>query len=281
MDNLINIKNEDGKSAAEEKKQLVVIDERELLGKQFRIYGDVENPLFLAKEVAEWIEHSNSRMMLQGVDEDEKVVRNVYTLGGNQEQWFLTEDGMYEVLMQSRKPIAKQFKKEVKNILRTIRKHGAYMTDATIEKTLTDPDFIIGLATELKKERQRAKELELTTKKQEQIIGELKPSADYTDRILKNRGLVTITQIAKDYGMSGTAMNKLLNELKIQYKQSDQWLLYRNHSGKGYTHSETIDITRSDGRPDISMITKWTQKGRLFLYEVLKAEGYVPTIERN
>lgn len=195
---------------------------------------------------------------------------------------FLTESGVYKLVFKSNKPDAERFQNWVTDeVLPTIRKHGAYMMEATIEKTLTDPDFIIGLATELKKERQRAKELELTTKKQEQIIGELKPSADYTDRILKNRGLVTITQIAKDYGMSGTAMNKLLNELKIQYKQSDQWLLYRDHSGKGYTHSETIDITRSDGRPDISMITKWTQKGRLFLYEVLKVEGYVPTIERN
>ena len=91
--------------------ELRIVDERNLLGKDFRIYGDLENPLFLAKDVAEWIEHSNSRVMLDSVDDSEKVVRNVYTLGGNQESWFLTEDGLYEVLMQSRKPIAKAFKK--------------------------------------------------------------------------------------------------------------------------------------------------------------------------
>lgn len=85
---------------------LEIIKEQEVLGKEFRIYGDAENPLFLAKDVAEWIEHSNPRMMLSKVDEDEKVVNNVYTLGGNQQTWFLTEDGLYEVLMQSRKPIA-------------------------------------------------------------------------------------------------------------------------------------------------------------------------------
>ena len=101
-------------------KEIKVIDEREVLGKHFRVYGDIENPLFLAKDVAEWIEHSNPRMMLQKIDEDEKVVNNVYTLGGNQEAWFLNEDGLYEVLMQSRKPIAKQFKKEVKKILKQI-----------------------------------------------------------------------------------------------------------------------------------------------------------------
>ena len=108
--------------------EMQIIEQREVLGKDFKIYGDYENPLFLAKDVAEWIEHSNARMMLQSVDDDEKVVKNAYTLGGNQEQWFLTENGLYEVLMQSRKPIAKEFKKQVKEILKSIRKHGAYMT---------------------------------------------------------------------------------------------------------------------------------------------------------
>lgn len=106
---------------------LTVINEQEVLGKHFRIFGTINNPLFLAKDVAEWIEHSNPRMMLQAVDDDEKGVRNVYTPGGVQESWFLTEDGLYEVLMQSRKPIAKSFKKKVKEILKSIRKNGAYI----------------------------------------------------------------------------------------------------------------------------------------------------------
>lgn len=95
---------------------LTVINQQEVLGKDFKIYGTAENPLFLAKDVAEWIEHSNPRMMLNNIDEEDKVVNNVYTLGGNQEMWLLTEDGLYEVLMQSRKPIAKAFKKEVKKL---------------------------------------------------------------------------------------------------------------------------------------------------------------------
>lgn len=115
----------------------------------------------------------------------------------------------------------------------------------------------------------------------EQIIGELKPKADYTDMILRNKGLVTITQIAKDYGMTGTEMNKKLHELGIQYRQSEQWLLYKEYQGLGYTHSETVEITRADGRPDIKMNTKWTQKGRLFIYDKLKVEGILPIIERN
>lgn len=130
---------------------------------------------------------------------------------------------------------------------------------------------------ELQGDRQRLIE-EVNVKNQ--VIGELKPKADYTDKILKNPGLVTITQIAKDYGMSGQEMNRILHELGIQFKQSGQWLLYREFHGKGYTHSETVDITRADGRADIKMNTKWTTKGRLFLYDKLKEAGIVPVIER-
>lgn len=114
-----------------------------------------------------------------------------------------------------------------------------------------------------------------------QIIGELKPKADYYDEILKNPGLVTITQIAKDYGMSGKKMNDILHDLGIQYKQSGQWLLYDKYSKNGYTHSETVDIVRSDGRRDVKMNTKWKQKGRIFLYNMLKKKGIVPMIEQE
>lgn len=101
------------------------------------------------------------------------------------------------------------------------------------------------------------------------------------DYILKNRSLVTITQIAKDYGMSGQAMNKILHNLGIIYNQSGQWLLYSRHQARGYTHSETVSITHADGREAVKMNTKWTQKGRLFLYDTLKKEDIVPVIERG
>lgn len=103
-----------------------IIEQREVLGKQFRIYGDFENPLFLAKDVAEWIEHSDVSMMLSKTDDDEKLIQTILVSGQNRKYWFLTEDGLYEVLMQSRKPIAKQFKKQVKAILKEIRKTGSY-----------------------------------------------------------------------------------------------------------------------------------------------------------
>lgn len=132
------------------------------------------------------------------------------------------------------------------------------------------------VAAEEEKER-----LQLESKQKEQIIGELKPKADYTDVILKSNSLVTITQIAKDYGMSGQEMNSLLHELKVQYKLSDQWLLYSKYHNEGYTHSETIPIKHKNGRLEPKMNTKWTQKGRLFLYELLKENGVLPVIERE
>ncbi|MEK4815762.1 phage regulatory protein/antirepressor Ant [Macrococcus sp. FSL R5-0951] len=121
--------------------------------------------------------------------------------------------------------------------------------------------------------------LHLENTMQKQQIGELKPKANYVDMILKSKSLVTIGQIAKDYGMSAQEMNKLLQRFKIQYKQSGQWLLYSNHHAKGYTHSETTEITHKDGSVSVRMHTKWTQKGRLFLYEFLKRRDIIPVIE--
>lgn len=147
-----------------------------------------------------------------------------------------------------------------------------------LERDWNSPEKVMARA--LKIADKKILYLESENARQKQLIGELKPKADYVDTILRNKGLVTITQISKDYGMSGRAMNKLLAEMGIQYKQSGQWLLYSKYHDKGYTHSETINITRSDGRPDITMETKWTQKGRLYLYERLKEENILPLIEQ-
>lgn len=168
--------------------------------------------------------------------------------------------------------------KEISMIQRNEKGKEARQYFIAVEKEYNSPEKIMARALRIADET--INRLSLVTKKQEQLIGELKPKADYLDAILKNKGLVTITQISKDYGMTGTAMNNKLHELGIQYKQSDQWLLYRAYQDKGYTFSETIDIVRSDGRPDVKMNTKWTQKGRLFLYELLKDNGILPTIER-
>lgn len=115
--------------------------------------------------------------------------------------------------------------------------------------------------------------LQTENDKQRQIIGELKPKADYVDFILKSIGTMATTQIAADYGISANKINKILHEERIQRKVGDQWILYREHMDNGYTKSETIPITRSDGRPDTKLFTKWTQKGRLMINEVLNRSG--------
>ena len=168
--------------------------------------------------------------------------------------------------------------KEIAMIQRSAKGRQARKYFIEVEKMWNSPEMIMKRALEIA--NKKVEHLQLVTSKQKQLIGELKPKADYTDKILKNTGLVTITQIAKDYGMSGQKMNELLHNLKVQYKQSDQWLLYSEHHGKGYTHSETVDIKRSAGREDIKMNTKWTQKGRLFIYDLLKKNYILPLIEK-
>lgn len=119
-----------------------------------------------------------------------------------------------------------------------------------------------------------------TIEEQGEVIEVLEPKAKYTDTILQNSSLVNISQIAKDYGMSGQALNKKLNELKVQYKQGGQWLLYSKYQDKGYTHSKTSNLYDTVGIDKVVMSTKWTQKGRLFLYELLKKNGILPVVER-
>ena len=154
-------------------KELKVINEQEILGKQFRIYGDIDNPLFLAKDVAEWIDYDKSQLskMLKNVDDEEKVRNNVTTLGGVQNTWFLTEDGLYEVLMQSRKPIAKQFKKQVKQILKQIRQTGGYIpiNNEDDEAEIMAKALLIA---------------QKTIEKKDKLIAELEPKAEVYDRFI-------------------------------------------------------------------------------------------------
>ena len=186
---------------------------------------------------------------------------------------FITEPQFYKLAIKANNQVAEKFQNWVTSeVLPSIRKHGAYMTDEKIEEVLLNPDTIIKLATELKTERERRSIAE-------QRVNELTPKASYYDLVLSNKSLVTITQIAKDYGMSGQAMNHKLHDLGIIYKQGDTWLLYSKYQRTGWTHSETIMVTKSDGTQKAVMHTKWTQKGRLGLYELLKRHGILPLIE--
>lgn len=254
---------------------LQVIEQREVLSQDFKIYGDIDNPLFLAKDVAEWIEHSRTSEMLKSIDEDEKLMQTILASGQNRKMWFLTEDGLYEVLMQSRKPIAKQFKKEVKKILKDIRRKGMYATD----ELLDNPDLLIKVATQLKEERNLRIEMEQQNEMLQQTVAEYEPKVNYLDVILSSDDTVTVSQIAQDYGMTPNQLNKILNELKVQHKVNKQWILNKKYKGQGYVKSKTFDIPKKDGGIKVVMDTRWTQKGRIMLYDLLKDEGYYPQVD--
>ncbi len=252
-----------------------VLSETELLGHKFTVYGTVENPLFLAKEVAECIEYDQSSVnkLVNLVDDDEKVRNNLPTPGGNQQVWLLTEDGLYEVLMQSRKPIAKEFKKGVKEILKTIRKTGGYLAtkqDDTPEEIMARA-LTIAQAT-LAKREERLKQLEAQAEQQKATIEiqteEIKkaaPKVSYYDKHLQSVNTQTSTQAAKQIGMDAEKLHKKLKEIGIIYRQSGQWILHAPYSTWGMHSTRTQTYTRSDGSTGTSVYTVWTTKGVRFI----------------
>ena len=188
---------------------------------------------------------------------------------------FITEPQLYKLVIKTNSPVADKFQDWVtEEVLPSIRKHGAYLTNDKIEEILLSPDTLIKVATELKNERE--KNVLLT-----QQVSESRPKADYYDKIMQSKSLVTITQIAKAYGWSAKQMNDKLHSLGVQYKIGGQWVLYSKYQDKGYTFSTTVDITKRDGSSDVKMNTKWTQKGRVFIYNLLKVDDILPTIEQE
>lgn len=249
------------------------------------------NALLKANDVAVALGYTNPQ---KAIRDHCKRVNVLFTPSakGLQPTKFIPEPDVYRLVMRSRMPEAERFQDWVcEEVLPAIRKTGAYMTDAALRRAVSDPDFLIGLAETIKKERQDRKVLEEKCGEQESLIGqqtemlsrqkeeieELGKRATYVDYVLQCKGLLDITQIAQDYGMSGRAMNALLHERKIQYRDNRQWILYAAYKDKGYVHSATLSLDNGKS----VMRTQWTQAGRLFIYERLKADGIIPVMERT
>lgn len=253
-------------------------------GQEVRTVTINDEPYFVGKDVAMNLKyHQPADTIRNHVQPEDKGVYKLSTPGGEQKMTVINESGLYDLIFDASRQSKSQEVREnarkfrhwvTSEVLPTIRKHGAYMTPAKIEEVLTDPDTIIKLATQLKQER----EGRLIA---EQKVNELTPKATYYDKVLADKSLVTITQIAKDYGMSGRAMNKKLHELKVIYKQGQTWLLYAKYQKTGWTHSETVMVPKKDGTEKAVLNTKWTQQGRLGLYELLKSNDIIPLIEQE
>ena len=256
-------------------KELKIFDNEEF--GQIRTIIDKNNePWFVGKDVAEILKYKDtSDALKRHVDNEDKLTRCFTDSGQKRNMYVINESGLYSLIFSSKMDKAKEFKRWVTSeVLPSIRRDGGYIV---ANENDTEEDI---LAKAMLIAEKRIEKLKFESKKKDQIIGELKPKADYVDKILQNKSLIKVSSIAKDYGMSAYQMNRLLHELKIQYKQGDQWLLYANIQDKGYTSSETHVYPKKDGTTDVRLLTKWTQKGRIFLYEELKRNGYLPTIER-
>lgn len=250
---------------------------------EIRTAGTADEPMFCLADVCRVLELSNisetkRRLIKDGVSSIE-VIDN---LGRKQQANFINEQNLYKVIMRSDKPQAEPFQDWVcGEVLPTIRKTGGYiaanaqMTDEEIMATA----LRIGEAT-IRKRDERIRQLEAEAKQKDVLISDMRKGNDYLNTILQSNGTVTTTQIAQDYGMSAMALNRKLAEMRVQHKVNGQWILYATHQAKGYVHSRTLNLTHRDGRPYTCMVTEWTQRGRLFLYDALKEVGVLPVIEQ-
>jgi prophage antirepressor-like protein len=226
---------------------------------QVRILEKDNELWFVAKDVCDCLEIKNTTDALKRLDNDE---RSRFNLGRQGETNIVNEYGLYNLVLSSRKPEAKEFKRWITHdVIPQIRKTGTYSMN--IPKSL--PEALRAYANEVESHNAT----KAIVAQQEQQITEFKPVKDYVDKILSSKSCLTITQIAADYGMSAQELNKILHEAGLQRKVGDQWILYKQHMAKGFTKSETFTFCRSDGRLDSKITTKWTQKGRLEIHNIL------------
>lgn len=246
-----------------------------------RTAGTAEEPMFCATDICSALGYKNtSKAVSDNVDEEDRYNQQLERGGV---MTFVTESGMYSLILRSKMPNARQFKHWVTSeVLPSIRKTGGYIaTNANMTDAEILAKAVLVAQTTIDKRNERIRQLEAENGEQKTLIAQMQKGNDYLNTILQSTGTVTTTQIAQDYGLSAMAFNKKLNDMRIQHKVNGQWILYSGHQAKGYVHSKTITFYRSDGRPDTKMCTEWTQRGRLFLYDALKEAGILPVIERN
>lgn len=256
--------------------ELMIFDNPEF-GK-IRVIEQNGEPWFVAADVCKALDIGNPTQALTRLDKDEVTL---ISNEGYREMNFINEPGLYTLVLGSRKTEARAFKRWITHeVVPSIRKHGLYATESTVEAMLNDPDTAIRLLQEIKEERERRKVLETENAAQRQAIADFQPLKQYLDTILSSESTMATSQIAADYDMSARRLNKILHEEGIQHCVNGQWILYREHMGKGYTKSITIPITRSDGNLDTKLHTQWSQKGRLLIHQILTARGIVAVMDR-
>lgn len=236
--------------------------------------------MFVGKDVATILGYSNTRDALaRHVDEEDKAGVGIHDGSQMREVVVINESGLYSLILSSKMSAAKKFKRWVTSeVLPAIRKHGMYAIDELID----NPDLAIAALTQLKEEREKNKALVQTVAVQTQQIAEMKPKASYYDVVLNCKDLVSMTVIAKDYGWSANHMNQVLHEYGVQFKQGGKiWILYQKYAEMGLTSTKTHTYNGSDGTVHTKPHTYWTQKGRLFIYDLLKADGILPIMEQE
>lgn len=250
--------------------EIRIISKSTFLDKEIDVWGSVENPLFRANDVQNWLGLKNVSRAVANVDEDERLNLKL-SRGGS--MWFLTEEGVYELLMQSRKPIAKQFKKGVKKILHEIRTKGGYI--ATNEND-SDEDimaraYVIAQRT-LARREERIRQLETQTEQQSETINLQKkeltvaaPKAEYYDNTLASTTCITTTQVADDLHITARTLNAKLKELGIIYSQSGQWHLKMPYKGWNLAGTRTYNYQSSNGEISTSTTLVWNQRGKRFI----------------
>ena len=243
--------------------------------------------LFKANDVARSLGYAEAakavRTHCKGVSVLDTPIENQYGTVVMQPTKFISESDVYRLVMRSKLPEAEKFQDWVcEEVLPAIRKDGAYLSEKALQRAVTDPEFFIGLANAIRKEKEQRLEIEsccteqqLLIDRQKETIEELGKRSAYAETVLQNKDLVDITQIAQDYGLSGRRLNAILHEKRVQYKSGKQWILYAPYKGNGYVGSETPQL--ENGKT--VMRTRWTQKGRLFIHDLLKADGILPVHE--